>query len=259
MDGVDGRPLALVTGGCRRIGAAIAAALARRGYALALHGGHDAQPEPMLAGVLVTHATEWHGFVAAFDDPETAIRLHAEVVERFGRAPDLLINNASRFGQDRLDDITAADLAIHHAINCAAPTLLIQAFAAAATRRAPGERSVVNILDQRIDQPHGDQLAYTLSKLALAGLTRIAARTLAPNIRVNAVAPGLTIATPDYDDAQVARLGGRMPLQRLSTPDEIGEAVCWLAGARSVTGQVLYVDGGARLESFPQDFMHLER
>ena len=242
-------PLALVTGGCRRLGAAIAARLARAGYVLALHGHQDATPEPALAEVL----GEWRGFVADFADADAAEHLFASVCEAFGRAPDLLVNSASLFGQDRLATVTAADLHAHHAVNCAAPVLLTRAFAAAG-----GEgRAIVDILDQRIAHPHGDQLAYTLSKLALAGLTGIAARELAPGVRVNAVAPGLTIATQDYREDQVARLAAAMPLARLSTPADIAEAVLFLATTPGVTGQTLFVDGGAHLVPFERDFMHL--
>ena len=121
------------------------------------------------------------------------------------------------------------------------------------------DRCIINILDQRIDHPHGDQLAYTLSKLALAGLTRTSAASLAPKVRVNAVAPGLTIATPDYDAAQMERLGEMMPLARLPQAEEIAQAVLYLTDASAVTGQTLYVDGGAHLKSYERDFMHLCR
>ncbi len=244
-------PLALVTGGCRRLGAAIAARLAGAGYALALHGHHDAEPEAALAATI--GGVEWRGFVADFIDAGSAATLFEAVCEAFGRVPDLLVNSASLFGQDRLLTVTAADLAAHHAVNCAAPTLLTRAFAAAG-----GEgRAIVNILDQRICHPHGDQLAYTLSKLAFAGLTGISARELAPCIRVNAVAPGLTMATEDYDEAQVARLAAAMPLGRLPTPANIAEAVLFLATTPGVTGQTLFVDGGAHHVAYPRDFMHL--
>ena len=119
-------------------------------------------------------------------------------------------------------------------------------------------RSIVNILDQRLVHPHGDQLAYTLSKQALAGFTQIAARELAPRgIRVNAVAPGLTIATGDYDATKIKRLADMMPLHDLPQPQDIAQAVLYLAEAASVTGQVIAVDRGAHLESYPRDFMHL--
>ena len=95
--------------------------------------------------------------------------------------------------------------------------------------------------------------------MALAGLTQLSAATLAPQIRVNAVAPGLTIATPDYDDVQMERLSTLMPLARLPQAEEIAQAVLYLAGASAVTGQTLYIDGGAHLRSYDRDFMHLCR
>jgi NAD(P)-dependent dehydrogenase (short-subunit alcohol dehydrogenase family) len=247
---VTARRLALVTGGCRRLGAAVAAALARAGHDLALHGSHDAVPEPALAAVLAETGVAWRGFVADFTDPASAPGLFAAVTASFGRAPDLLVNGASVFGQDRLADVTAGDLAQAHAVNCAAPALLVQAFAAAG---GGGDRSVVNILDQRIAHPHPDQLSYTLAKLGLAGLTRIGAA----GIRMNGVAPGLTLATDDYDAGQMARLAALMPLRRLPTPADIAAAVQFCAAAAELDRQILYVDGGAHLVPFIRDFMHL--
>ena len=249
--------LALVTGGHRRLGGIIAAAFAQAGYSLAIHGSHDTRLDSHLALTLEDNATEWDGFTVDFADPEGAEELVALVAERFGRPPDVLVNSAAIFGQDRLDSVNAGDLMRHYAVNCAAPTLLTKAFATVPA--GTGDRCIVNILDQRIDHPHGDQLAYTLSKMALAGLTRLSAATLAPQIRVNAVAPGLTIATPDYDHDQMERLSTLMPLARLPQAEEIAQAVLYLAGASAVTGQTLYIDGGAHLRSYDRDFMHLCR
>ena len=249
--------LALVTGGHRRLGGIISAAFAQAGYSLAIHGSHDTRLDSHLALTLEDNATEWDGFTVDFADPEGAEELVALVAERFGRPPDVLVNSAAIFGQDRLDSVNAGDLMRHYAVNCAAPTLLTKAFATVPA--GTGDRCIVNILDQRIDHPHGDQLAYTLSKMALAGLTRLSASTLAPQIRVNAVAPGLTIATPDYDDVQMERLSTLMPLARLPQAEEIAQGVLYLAGASAVTGQTLYIDGGAHLRSYDRDFMHLCR
>lgn len=247
------RKLALVTGGHRRLGAAIAGRLAQAGWAVAIHGSHDADPEPALADALVE--AEWRGFVADFAEPGTARALIGEVTAAFGRAPDLLVNSAALFGQDRLESVTDADLARHFAINASAPALLTAAFA-----QSGGEgRAIVNLLDQRLAQPHGDQLAYTLSKYALAGLTELTARTLAPAIRVNAVVPGLTIVTDDYDGDASERLAGAMPLRRLPSPGDIADAVLYLATAPAVTGQVIRVDGGAHQVAWGRDFMHLPR
>lgn len=248
-------PLALVTGSHHRLGAHIARALGRAGYALALHGSHDCAPEPWFADAIADAGTKWAGFVADFEQPDAANRLMADVAEHFGRAPDLLVNSAALFGQDRLESVTSQDLMRHYAINCAAPVLLTKAFAAAGDGAG---RCVVNILDQRLANPHGDQLAYTLSKQALAGFTRIAARELAGRgIRVNAVAPGLTIATGDYGAAQMTRLADMMPLGLLPRPEDIADAVLYLANAGTITGQVIAVDGGAHMVGFPRDFMHL--
>ena len=249
--------LALVTGGHRRLGGIISAAFAQAGYSLAIHGSHDTRLDSHLALTLEDNATEWDGFTVDFADPEGAEELVALVAERFGRPPDVLVNSAAIFGQDRLDSVNAGDLMRHYAVNCAAPTLLTKAYATVPA--GTGDRCIVNILDQRIDHPHGDQLAYTLSKMALAGLTRLSASTLAPQIRVNAVAPGLTIATPDYDHDQMERLSTLMPLARLPQAEEIAQAVLYLAGASAVTGQTLYIDGGAHLRSYDRDFMHLCR
>ncbi len=248
-------PLALVTGGHRRLGAGLARTLAAAGYDMAIHGSQDAEPEPGLAEAFDAAGVRWVGFAADFTDEKSPARLMADVTEYFGRAPDLLVNSASIFGQDRIADTTHATLMAHYAVNCAAPALLIRAFAASG-----GEgRSIVNILDQRIAQPHGDQIAYSLSKHALAALTRIAARDLAPAIRVNAVAPGLTIVTQDYDAAQTERLAARMPLARLPQAEEVAEAVLFLARATAVTAQTIFVDGGAHMTSFDADFVNLER
>lgn len=245
----------MLTGGHRRLGAAIAGALARRGYALALHGSRDAEPEPDLARLIDDRGVDHALFTRDFTDPAGAGDLVAAVTARFGRAPDLLVNNASLFEEDGIGTVTAEALMTHYAVNCAAPALLIQAFAAAA--REPETRAIVNILDQRIVRPHPDQLGYTLSKCALAALTTIAARAL-PGISVNAVAPGLTLATPDYGAAQMAGIAARMPLARLSTPGDIAQAVAFLAGARGITGQTIFVDGGAHLVQFDRDFVYLD-
>ena len=249
--------LALITGGHRRLGGVIAAGFARAGYSLAIHGSHDTRLDSALALTLDENGTEWDGFTADFSDPESAEELVAKVAERFGRPPDILVNSAAIFGQDRLDNVSADDLMQHYAVNCAAPALLTKSFATIPAGVA--DRCIINILDQRIDHPHADQLAYTLSKSALAGLTRLSAASLAPHIRVNAVAPGLTIATPDYDDAQMERLQSAMPLGRLPLAEQIAEAVLYLAQASAVTGQTLYVDGGAHMRSYDRDFMHMGR
>ncbi|WP_294392697.1 SDR family oxidoreductase [uncultured Sphingomonas sp.] len=241
--------LALVTGGLTRLGAAIAARLAEDGYDLALHGrGGGALDAP--APALEQAGTKWARFAADLADGTAVESLLPRVTDHFGRAPDLLVNNAALFEEGDWTDLSRDVLERHLAVNLTAPLLLTRALAAA------GGRAVVNIVDQRIVNPPVDQAAYTASKLALGAITRVAARAFAP-MRINAVAPGLTIPGDEYQDDQIDRLARAMPLARLPSPDQVADAVAYLAGAQAVTGQTLFVDGGATLESYKRDFVHL--
>ncbi|GAA0474211.1 SDR family oxidoreductase [Parasphingorhabdus litoris] len=249
--------LALVTGGVRRLGAHIAARLADAGYALALHGHSDAEPDVELTEALKRNDTQWHGFVADFSDDGAAADLLGAVGEKFGRIPDLLVNNASLFEYDDAGSLTGQSLEKHLKINMMVPTLLTTLLADQV--REGEQASVINIVDQRVRNPNGDQLSYTLSKQALAESVRSLAFACAGKLRVNGVAPGLTLETEDYSDDQMQRLAINMPLNRLSAPDDIAVAVRYLAEADSVTGQILFVDGGAHMKSFDRDFMFMER
>ncbi|WP_373487191.1 SDR family oxidoreductase [Blastomonas sp.] len=262
MTGRAHPPLALVTGGLRRVGAAIAADLAKAGWALALHGHSNCDPDDDLADVLAAEGSVWHGFLADLADPAQSSGLMHAVIARFGRAPDLLVNNASLFDYDDWHTITAASLHAHFAVNLVAPVLLSQALVAAAPaagEAGPAQKpSIVNIIDQRVRNPNGDQLSYTLSKQALAEATRTLARAFGARARVNAVAPGLTLPTADYSLGQLQRLAERMPLGQLSAPDDIARAVRFLAESSAVTGQLLFVDGGVHMLSLNRDFVFLD-
>jgi len=248
------KPLAIVTGGKRRLGAAIAAKLAGAGYALALVSHMDTPPDAALAAALRANAGEWQAF--AFDlsagDPA---RLLDMIATHFGRTPDLLVNNAAMFGQDDWQTMTLETLEAHFRLNLFAPLLLAQALVQTAGPQA--RPAIVNILDQRMVNPHCDQMSYTLSKQALAASVRSMAASFAGRARYNGVAPGLVIATDDYTAEQETRLADRMPLGALPSPSAVADAVIYLAEAQDVTGQVIFVDGGAHLKSFDRDFMHL--
>ena len=250
------RPLALVTGGWRRIGAAIAEALAADGWDLALHAHHRDGFDPALADRLQQGGATVHGIAGDLIEPDAPDMIVREAINAFGQAPALLVNSASVFRDDRLGTLTAESLDLHMRTNLYAPLLLTKAFAAAL---GDGEASVVMLLDQRVRNPVPDQLSYSLSKQALHASLRNLARDLAPRIRVNGVAPGLVLPTEDYDNAQWERLTALMPLERLAQPADIAAAVVYLANAGAVTGQTIYVDSGANLEAFPRDFVYMGR
>ena len=242
------RPLALVTGGIRRLGAVIAERLAGAGYDLALSSHLDGGPDVEFA-----EGTKWHTFVADLAQSTAPAKLIDDVAAHFGRTPDLLVNNAAMFGQDDWIAMAAATLDDHFRLNTFAPLLLSQAL----VKQAPDQVAIVHIVDQRVANPHPDQISYTLSKQALAASVRTMALAFGDKARVNAVAPGLVIVTDDYASDQAERLAKSMPLGALPDPDGVADAVLYLSGARHVTGQTLFVDGGAHLKSFDRDFIYL--
>lgn len=248
------RPLVLVTGGMRRLGAIISSRFAAAQYDVALTSHADAQPDPELAAALAHSGVNWHCFLADLSDMSVPASLLADVIAKFGRAPSALINNAAMFGQDDWQAMDAASLQEHFRLNLFAPLLLSRELVAASTGVRP---CIVNILDQRIQNPHRDQISYTLSKQALAASVRSMAASFGGRARVNGVAPGLVISTDDYSAAQEAKLAEMMPLGALPDPSGVADAALYLASAKDVTGQIIFVDGGAHLKSFDRDFTYL--
>jgi len=248
-------PLALVTGGKRRLGAEIAKTLAKAGYALALVSHVDKAPDADLLQIIAEQNSDWHAFTCDLGNPENAGKLISEVTAHFGRPVDLLVNNAAMFGQDDWHGMDVDTLEAHFRLNLFTPLLLAkEVVRATQDHQRP---AIVHILDQRITNPHGDQLSYTLSKQALAASVRSMAASFGSAARVNGVAPGLVISTDEYEEALEDRLAQMMPLGALPSPTAVAEAVLYLARAVDVTGQTIFVDGGAHLKSFDRDFMHL--
>jgi len=236
-------PIALVTGAARRIGAAIARRLHAHGYALALHCHTSRNEADALARELDT-IRPGSTLVIPLDLAETE-RLPDLVVQtlaRFGRL-DALINNASAFHPTPLEQATPAQWDALFASNARAPFFLARA--AAPYLRASGG-AIVNLADIYAQFPLRDHAIYSSAKAALVMMTRALALELAPEVRVNAVAPG-AILWPEHarDAERERRLTAAIPLARTGTPEDIAGAVDWLlTGARYVTGQVLRVDGG---------------
>ena len=240
---------ALVTGSARRIGAAIVRALADQGYAVAIHCIGSRQEADALAATCA-RAVVVTGDLA---DPATPAQLIAEAGAALGPL-SLLVNNAALFEDDRFGALDVAGFDRHIAINLRAPLLLIDAFA----RQAPDTASIINIIDQRVLKPTPDHVSYALSKSALWTATRMAAQALAPRIRVNAVAPGPTLPNHNDGAAGFEREVAALPLARAVEPQEIANAVLYLAGAASVTGQMIAVDGGQHIGWRTPDVVALE-
>jgi NAD(P)-dependent dehydrogenase (short-subunit alcohol dehydrogenase family) len=157
----------------------------------------------------------------------------------------LLVNSASAFERDAFADLDPERWERHFAVNLRAPVFLAREVA----RRLPegAEGAVVHILDQRVWKPTPQFFSYTLAKAALWTATRTMAQALAPRMRVNAVGPGPTLPSPRQNLEDFQRQSAALPLGRGPTPDDIADAVAYLARARSVTGQMIAVDGGQHL------------
>jgi len=234
---------ALVTGAARRVGAQIARMLHAAGAQIMIHCHHSAhEAQQLVAQFEQLRAGSAAVCVADLCDTAAPPGLIASTCERFG-ALDLLINNASSFYPTPLGSITVAQWDDLMGTNLRAPLFLAQAAAPELRRRAG---MIVNIVDIHGLRPLRDHTVYCTAKAALIMLTRALARELAPQVRVNAIAPG-AVLWPEHgmDDERRERILEQTPLQRPGSPEDIGRAVLFFAtDAPFVTGQVLAVDGG---------------
>jgi pteridine reductase len=235
--------VALVTGGAVRLGRAIAFGLARAGYDLAAtyHTSEVAAGE--LATALRAMDRRCEMIRADLSEPAAGDAVIAAVRATYGRL-DLLVNSAASFEARPLLDVDASAWDAVMDLNVRAPHLLVRA-AAPLLRQSRG--SVVNITDLAAFQPWTERPHHAVSKAALAHLTKIQARVLAPDVRVNAVAPGAVLPPDDLPQERRQALAAATPLERLGTPEDVVQAVLFLAHAPFVTGQILVVDGGRLL------------
>ena len=235
---------ALVTGGARRIGAHLVRVLAGRGYAVAIHHRGSAAAAEALADEIERAGGKAVPVRGDLADPDQIEALVAAAQAAVGPIR-VLANNAAVFEPDRAADFGLAQWDRQLAINLRAPVVLARELARLLPPGASG--LVVNLLDQRIAAPTKGYFSYTMSKLALAAATELLAAGLAPRVRVNGIAPGLTLISGDQTEADFARLIDRTPLEKGSSLDAIAQALVYFLEADVVTGQVLFVDGGRRL------------
>ena len=240
------RPVALITGAARRIGATIAKRLHAGGYDVALHCRRSrAELDALIAELESQRPTSTLALQAELDDVARLGPMIAATIDRFGRL-DALVNNASAFYPTSVGEATPAQWDELFGANVRAPFFLAQA---AAPHLAERSGAIVNLVDIYAEQPLPNHSVYCMSKAALAMMTKALARDLAPAVRVNGVAPG-AVLWPDAgkSDADQALMIERTPLKRMGTPDDVASAVVWLLrDAPFVTGEIVRVDGGRHL------------
>ena len=235
---------AMVTGAGKRVGAIIVDALLDDGWSVVAHVHHagDAVPEGA------------RKVVADLAEPGCAETLFAAAA---GLPPvRLLVNNAARFAWDDFDGFSASEFDAHMAVNVRTPALLIEKLAAV---HSGGDALVANLLDAKLSAPNPDYLSYTLSKHALAALTELAARALAPRgIRVNGIAPALMLRSSGQTEENFEAMHACNPLHRGVEPTDVVGALRYLIQATALTGQVITIDAGHRFMGLSRDVQFME-
>ena len=238
-------PVALVTGAGQRLGRAMAEALALRGFALAVHYRGSASGAHELCSAMQAAGRVAVPFQSDLTLPAAPATLVAAVVAHFGRL-DLLVNSAAVMERTPFGDVSAEQWDAMHALNVRAPFFLSQA-AAPHLRAARG--SIVNLADLAAFETWPAYVPHGITKAAVVQMTRALARVLAPEVRVNAIAPGVVLLPEGWDAAAAERLASTTPLRRNGTPDDVVHALHYLLDAEFVTGEVLMVDGGRHVRS----------
>ena len=233
---------ALITGGAKRIGRAIALSLAGKEYNIALHYRTSQQDAESAASDIRSKGVECELFQCDLSDSDKVATLIPRVFER---CPDcsLLVNNASVFQRARLMETDEALFDRHFNTNLKAPFFLSRDFA-----RLCRKGHIINILDTKISRTLVEYFAYTLTKKALFEFTRMAAKELGPSIRVNGVSPGLILPSADLGPEDFEKMGDRVPLKTTGNPASIVSAVHFLIDNTFITGECIFVDGGEHLK-----------
>jgi NAD(P)-dependent dehydrogenase (short-subunit alcohol dehydrogenase family) len=247
----QGPRTAIVTGGAKRIGAAIARALAEDGWHLLIHCNRSVAEGEALAGELGNARV----VSAELAEPSAAATIMGALDGL--PPPRLLVNNASRFAYDSADSFTAQDFDLNQAINLRAPALLSQAFAA---RAGEGRALIVNLLDAKLAALNPDFFTYTLTKIGLAGLTELTARAYAGRgIRVCGIAPSVTLLSGPQSRENFDEVHSLNALERGVDVSEIVAALRFIIATPTLTGQTLTLDAGQRFLALPRDVQFLER
>jgi NAD(P)-dependent dehydrogenase (short-subunit alcohol dehydrogenase family) len=243
----QGPRTAIVTGGAKRIGAALVRALRQDGWHILIHCNHSTEEAEALAAELGDAKV----VQAELADPGAAALIFAALD---GLPPArLLVNNASRFRYDAAADFNVEQWDAHLDINLRAPAFLSQAFA-----RQCGEGLIVNLLDAKLAQPNPDFFSYTVSKMGLAGLTELCARAFAPAIRVCGIAPSVTLVSGPQSRENFEDVHALNALRRGVRVEEIVAALRFLIATPTITGQIITLDAGQRFLSLPRDVQFLE-
>lgn len=237
-------PVTLITGGAKRIGSHIAQDLAARGYPVIIHCNRSTTQAEALAQRIRDNGGKAAVISADLSDDKQVASLMDQASQPFGPI-ELLVNNASVFEDDRIGSLTHDLWDRHFTVHVKAPVFLAQAMAEALPEDKQG--LIINITDQRVQKLNPQFISYTLSKTALWTATRTLAQALAPAIRVNAIAPGPTLPSERQQPGDFEKQVDAVLLKKAPLLDEFATTIDYLWRTRSVTGQMIALDGGQHL------------
>ncbi len=237
-------PVTLITGGAKRIGSHIAQDLAARGYPVIIHCNRSTIQAEALTRCIRDNGGKAAVISADLSDDKQVASLMDQASQPFGPI-ELLVNNASVFEDDRIGSLTHDLWDRHFAVHVKAPVFLAQAMAEALPEDKQG--LIINITDQRVQKLNPQFISYTLSKTALWTATRTLAQALAPAIRVNAIAPGPTLPSERQQPGDFEKQVDAVLLKKAPLLDEFATTIDYLWRTRSVTGQMIALDGGQHL------------
>lgn len=235
-------PIAIVTAGAKRLGRALCVRLAEIGYDIALHYNSSEDEAQVTAREVQTHGRRCELFKRNFRNVDEVLTLMTEVISRIG-TPTLLVNNASTFDRNTIRDAKPEEFDADFAVHLKAPFFLIRDFANACT-----EGHIINIVDAAVARNGTGYVTYLLSKKSLHDLTLMAAKELAPRIRVNAIAPGVILRPVGWDKEKSVKASTENLLRRAAGPPDVVAAMEYLLKAEQVTGDCLFVDGGDHVD-----------
>lgn len=232
---------ALITGSARKIGKEIAVFLARAGYDIAIHYNKSVQEAREVSEVLKNYGINTNIYCADLNEEESVLKLIKDVQRGFPHL-NLLVNSASIFVESSLKETDEKLFNSTMNINFKAPFILSREFA-----KYCKVGQIINILDTRISKNNTSHFIYTISKKTLAEFTKLASVELAPNIRVNGIAPGLILPPPGKDEDYLDTRAQSLPLKKKGNVEDVLGAIDFFLKNNFVTGQFLYVDGGENL------------
>jgi NAD(P)-dependent dehydrogenase (short-subunit alcohol dehydrogenase family) len=254
----ENQKVVLITGAAKRIGQTIALEMARAGWDVAIHYGKSEAQAQQTVSQIHAMGRKAIAIQADLSNESEVEQIIPSCIEKLGM-PNCIVNNASLFEYDDPSSVTYQNLIKNAQINLAAPAVLSKILFENLQKKSLTQAVIIHLLDQKLHNLNPDYFSYTLSKSALESAVKMQAMFFAPKLRVMGIAPGITLTSGDQTHQGFEEAHQKVLLGRSSTPEDIAQAVLYINQAHSLTGSILFVDGGQHLQSSARDVMFLTK